>query len=60
MTKFDKPLNRKSGSLWAIVTAVIVIAVLYFMFFSSRDGETPSATPGGTVTTGATPAGSAN
>ncbi len=56
MAKFDKPLNRKRGSLWALVTAVFVVAVLYFMFFSSREGERPGTTTGGTVTTGATPA----
>lgn len=56
MAKFDKPLNRKRGSLWAIVTAIFVLAVLYFMFFSSREGERPGSTTGGTVTTGASPA----
>jgi hypothetical protein len=56
LAKFDKPLNRKRGSLWAIVTAIFVLAVLYFMFFSSREGERPGSTTGGTVTTGASPA----
>lgn len=56
MAKFDKPMNRKRGSLWAVVTAVFVVGVLYFMFFSSREGERPGSTTGGTVTTGASPA----
>lgn len=56
LAKFDKPANRTRGSLWAIVTAVLVVAVLYFMFFSSRDGGRPTSTTGGTVTTGAAPA----
>ena len=37
------PQNRRSGSLWAIVTAVAILVVLYFMFFSSREGAAPSA-----------------
>lgn len=53
MAKFDKPSNRKRGSLWAVVTAVVVLGVLYFMFFSSREGGPPSSTTGGTVSTGA-------
>ncbi|RIY03244.1 hypothetical protein D3218_00245 [Aureimonas flava] len=56
MAKFDKPANRTRGSLWAVITAVFVVAVLYFMFFSSREGERPATTAGGTVTTGAAPA----
>ena len=56
MAQFDKPSNRKRGSLWAVLTAVVVLAVLFFMFFSSREGERPTSTTGGTVTTGASPA----
>ncbi|MBB3935422.1 hypothetical protein [Aureimonas phyllosphaerae] len=55
MAQFDKPSNRKRGSLWAVITAVIVVSVLFFMFFSSRDGERPTSTTGGTVSTGASP-----
>ncbi len=55
LAKFDKPSNRKRGSLWAVVTAVVVTTVLYFMFFSSREGERPVTNPGGGVTTGAAP-----
>lgn len=64
MPNSEKPLNRRSGSLWAVVTAVAVLAVLYFTFFSSREGEAPVSPGSGSqsegsrapVPTGAPPA----
>lgn len=43
------PANRKRGSLWAVVTVVLVLVVAYFMFFDSREGDAPVAA--GTVAT---------
>ena len=41
MSPHSTPANRKRGTLWAVVTAVALMVVGYFMFFDSREGTSP-------------------
>ncbi len=50
MPKAPKPLNRRRGSTWMVVTAAIVAVVLAVAFYSGSGGPSVSVGPGGGTT----------
>ncbi|ALN74828.1 hypothetical protein M673_19067 (plasmid) [Aureimonas sp. AU20] len=49
MPKSPKPLNRRRGSTWMVVTAAIVLVVLAVAFYSGSGGPSVTVGPGGTT-----------
>ena len=48
MSKTPKPLNRRKGSTWMVVTGAIVAIVLLVAFYSGSGGPSVSSVgPGG-------------